>query len=142
MRTFQRSRDCKYHPHRSHIFQRVVFWDITLLLYAHDGVFLCTVLRAHHLSFWGVKQQMTETKGLRKMTKVKIIVIVIVLLLSLIVFIQNRQAVDTKVLFLTITMPLVLLLILTFIMGSILGLLIASHTLREPRKPPSPGDKQ
>jgi hypothetical protein len=36
-------------------------------------------------------------------------------------------------------MPLVLLLILTFIMGSILGLVIASYVLREPRKPQSPG---
>jgi len=69
------------------------------------------------------------------MTKVKIIVILIVSLLSLIVFIQNRQAVDTKLLFVTVTMPLVLLLIITFIMGSILGLIIASHVQRKPRKP-------
>ena len=69
------------------------------------------------------------------MTKVKIVVILIVSLLSLIVFIQNRQPVDTKLLFATVTMPLVLLLILTFIMGSILGLIIASYVLRKPRKP-------
>ena len=69
------------------------------------------------------------------MTKVKIIVILIVSLLSLMVFIQNRQAVDTKLLFVTVTMPLVLLLIITFIMGSILGLIIASYVLRKPRKP-------
>ena len=69
------------------------------------------------------------------MRKAKIIVILIVLLLALIVFVQNRQAVDTKLLFVTITMPLLLLLILTFIMGSILGLVIASYVLREPRKP-------
>jgi len=68
------------------------------------------------------------------MTKVKIIVILIVSLLSLIVFIQNRQAVDTKLLFVTVTMPLVLLLIITFIMGSVLGLIIASYMLRKPRK--------
>jgi uncharacterized integral membrane protein len=76
------------------------------------------------------------------MRKAKIIVILIVSLLLLIVFVQNRQAVDTKLLFVTITMPLVLLLILTFIMGSILGLVIASYVLREPRKPRSPGEKQ
>ncbi len=75
------------------------------------------------------------------MRKAKIIVILIVSLLSLIVFVQNRQAVDTKLLFVTITMPLVLLLILTFIMGSILGLIIASYVLRKPRKPRSPGEK-
>ncbi len=76
------------------------------------------------------------------MRKAKIIVILIVSLLSLIVFVQNRQGVDTKLLFVTITMPLVLLLILTFIMGSILGLVIATYVLREPRKPRSPGEKQ
>jgi len=76
------------------------------------------------------------------MRKTKIVVILIVSLLSLIVFIQNRQAIDTKLLFVTITMPLALLLILTFIMGSILGLVIASYVLREPLKPRSPGEKQ
>jgi len=76
------------------------------------------------------------------MRKAKIIVILIVLLLALIVFVQNRQAVDTKLLFVTITMPLVLLLILTLIMGSILGFVMASHMLQEPRKPRSPGEKQ
>jgi len=75
------------------------------------------------------------------MRKAKIIVILIVSLLSLIVFVQNREAVDTKLLFVTITMPLVLLLILTFMMGSILGLVIASYVLREPHKPRSPGEK-
>jgi uncharacterized integral membrane protein len=85
---------------------------------------------------------MTEREGLRKMGKAKIIVILIVSFLSLIVFVQNRQAVDTKLLFATITMPLVLLLILTFIMGSILGLVIASYVLWDPRKPLSPGEKR
>jgi uncharacterized integral membrane protein len=73
------------------------------------------------------------------MGKARIIIILIVSLLSLIVFVQNRQAVETKLLFATITMPLVLLLILTFIMGSILGLFIASYVLRKPRPP---GEKQ
>ena len=69
-------------------------------------------------------------------------VILLVLLLSLIVFIQNRQAIDTKLLFVTITMPLTLLLILTFIMGSILGLVIAGYVLRGPRKLRSQGEKR
>ena len=69
------------------------------------------------------------------MKKAKIIIILIVSLLSLIVFVQNRQAVETKLLFAKVTMPLALLLILTFIMGSILGLFIASYVLRKPRKP-------
>ena len=73
------------------------------------------------------------------MGKTRIIIILIVSLLSLIVFVQNRQAVETKLLFATITMPLFLLLILTFVMGSILGLFIASYLLRKPR---SPDEKQ
>lgn len=76
------------------------------------------------------------------MGKAKIIIILIVSLLSLIVFVQNRQAVETKLLFATITMPLVLLLILTFIMGSVLGLFIAGYILRKPRKPESPSEKR
>ena len=72
------------------------------------------------------------------MKKARIIIILIVSLLSLIVFIQNRQVVDTKLLFAKITMPLVLLLIITFIMGSILGLFIAGYMLR---KPMSQGEK-
>ncbi len=66
------------------------------------------------------------------MKKVKIIAIIIILLLALIVFIQNTQAVETKLLFLTITMPRVLLLMLTFIMGFIGGLITASYILRKP----------
>ena len=76
------------------------------------------------------------------MGKARIIIILIVSLLSLIVFVQNRQAVETKLLFATITMPLVLLLILTFIMGSILGLFIAGYKLRKPHKPAPQDEKQ
>jgi uncharacterized integral membrane protein len=39
-------------------------------------------------------------------------------------------------------MPLALLLILTFIMGSILGLFIAGYMLRKPQKPASQDEKQ
>jgi len=68
------------------------------------------------------------------MKKTKIVIILIISLLSLIVFIQNRQAIDTKLLFVTITMPLALLLILTSIIGCIVGIILASFVLREPRK--------
>ena len=69
------------------------------------------------------------------MKKVKIIAITTILLLALIVFLQNTQAVETKFLFMTITMPRVLLLMLTFIMGFIGGLITASYILRKPGKP-------
>ena len=69
------------------------------------------------------------------MKKIKVVVIIIISLLALIVFIQNTQAVETKFLFMTITMPRVLLLMLTFIMGFIGGLITASYILRKPSKP-------
>jgi len=69
------------------------------------------------------------------MRKVKIIAIIIILLLALIVSLQNTQAVETKLLFLTITMPRVLLLMLTFIMGFIGGLITTSYILRKPGQP-------
>jgi uncharacterized integral membrane protein len=76
------------------------------------------------------------------MRKTKIIIILIVSLLLLIVFIQNRQAVDTKLLFVTATMPLALLLIIALMLGSILGIVMTSYVLREHRKPRSLGEKQ
>ncbi len=66
--------------------------------------------------------------------KIKIIIIVGILLLTLIVSIQNTQAVETRLLFVTVTMPRVLLLLLTFVMGIVGGLIIASHVLRIPAK--------
>lgn len=69
------------------------------------------------------------------MKKVKVTAIIVILLLALIVFLQNTQAVETKLLFLTITMPRVLLLMLTFIMGFIGGLITASYILRKPGQP-------
>ncbi len=69
------------------------------------------------------------------MKKMKIILIIIISILTLVVFLQNTKAVETKLLFLTITMPRVLLLILTFIMGFIGGLITASYILRKPSKP-------
>ena len=69
------------------------------------------------------------------MKNAKVIAIIIILLLALIVFLQNTQSVETKLLFLTITMPRVLLLILTFIMGFIGGLITASYILRKTGQP-------
>ncbi len=66
--------------------------------------------------------------------KIKIIIIVGILLLTLIVSIQNTQAVETRLLFVTVTMPRVLLLLLTFVMGIVGGLIIASHVLHIPAK--------
>jgi putative membrane protein len=68
------------------------------------------------------------------MNKAKIITTVVILLLTLIVFLQNTQAVETKFLFLTATMPRVLLLFVTFVLGFVGGLITASYVLRKPAK--------
>ena len=57
------------------------------------------------------------------MKKFKIITIAVVLVLVLIVILQNTQSVETKLLFVRITMPRAFLLMLTFLFGFIAGLL-------------------
>jgi uncharacterized integral membrane protein len=58
--------------------------------------------------------------------KAKTIAIIVLTLLVLIVILQNTQSVETKVLFLTITMPKALLIIITFLVGFALGIIVAS----------------
>jgi len=57
------------------------------------------------------------------MKKFKIITMVVVSLLVLIVILQNTESVETKLLFVKITMPRAFLLMLTFLFGFIAGLL-------------------
>jgi putative membrane protein len=68
------------------------------------------------------------------MKKAKVITIVVIVLLALIVFLQNTQAVETRFLFLTVTMPRVLLLFVTFVLGFAGGVITASYVLRKPAK--------
>ena len=67
------------------------------------------------------------------MKKVKIIIIVIISLLALIVFLQNTEVVETRLLFMTIKMSRALLLILTFGLGFTAGLIV-SYMLKKPGK--------
>jgi uncharacterized integral membrane protein len=57
--------------------------------------------------------------------KMKTIVIIVLTLLVLIVILQNTQAVETKLLFLTITMPKALLIIVALLVGFALGVIAA-----------------
>lgn len=68
------------------------------------------------------------------MKKAKIIGIIIISLLILIIFLQNTQSAETKLLFVTIKMPIVILLMLTVLMGFIGGLVTKSYVLRKPGK--------
>jgi uncharacterized integral membrane protein len=72
------------------------------------------------------------------MKKAKIIVLIVSLVLVLIISLQNTKAVETRILFTTVTMPRVLLLLLTFIVGLIAGIILATGILRRsPAKKPA-----
>jgi uncharacterized integral membrane protein len=59
------------------------------------------------------------------MTRTKLIIAGVLALLVLIVILQNTAAVETKILFITLTMPRAVLLIGTTLVGFILGVLSA-----------------
>lgn len=60
------------------------------------------------------------------MKKMKTIVIIVLTLSVFIVILQNTQAVETRLLFLTITMPKALLIIVTLLVGFALGVIVTS----------------
>jgi uncharacterized integral membrane protein len=65
------------------------------------------------------------------MSKLKIVLITLVALLTLIVVLQNTQAVETRILFLTVTMPRAALLFGAFLIGFGLGVLAAGRLIRK-----------
>ena len=68
------------------------------------------------------------------MKNVKIILIILFLSLAVVVSLQNKQEVETKILFTTITMPRVLLLLSTLTLGFFVGLRTASLIRRKSGK--------
>lgn len=58
------------------------------------------------------------------MKKAKLIIILILAILTAIIILQNLDPVDTKVLFITISMPRALFIALTWLVGLICGILI------------------
>jgi len=68
------------------------------------------------------------------MKKVKLILIIIILLIALVVSLQNTEAVETKFLLLTVTMPRFLLLLMTFTLGFIGGMIAASVIMKKSEK--------
>ncbi len=61
------------------------------------------------------------------LNKLKVVAIAAITLLVLIVVLQNTQAVETNLLFLTLTMPNAALLFGTLIIGFAIGVLTAGH---------------
>jgi uncharacterized integral membrane protein len=68
------------------------------------------------------------------MKKVKMTIVLVVSLIAVIVFFQNTEIVETRLLFAKIAMPRFLLLISTFITGFIVGLITMSYFRRRPHK--------
>jgi uncharacterized integral membrane protein len=69
-----------------------------------------------------------------KMNRVKTVAIAVVVLLVIIVVFQNTQAVETKVLFLTVTLPNAVLLFGTSIIGFVIGVLTAGHIVSRAKR--------
>jgi uncharacterized integral membrane protein len=68
------------------------------------------------------------------MNKFAIVVMAVIGLLALIVVLQNTEAVNTKILFLTVTMPGAALLCGTLLIGFALGVVAAGWLVRKPRQ--------
>jgi uncharacterized integral membrane protein len=62
-----------------------------------------------------------------KMNALKVVTITAIALVAVIVVLQNTQAVETKLLFLTVTLPNAALLFGTLIVGFAIGVLTAGH---------------
>jgi uncharacterized integral membrane protein len=63
------------------------------------------------------------------MKKVKLVGIVVFLVLTVVLIWQNKEPVDTRILLLHVRMSQALLLVLTFVLGFLTGLLVAGHFL-------------
>ena len=62
---------------------------------------------------------------MQKMQKAKLISAIVAILLVVIVILQNTQAVETKLLFITITAPIAVLVGSSLLIGIVAGMLIA-----------------
>ena len=68
------------------------------------------------------------------MKKVKLIAIVVISVLAFIIFLQNTESVETKILFMKVAMPRAILLISMFLVGFVSGLITTSLLLRKSEK--------
>ena len=59
------------------------------------------------------------------MTKLKLIILLVLSVLAIVLVLQNTQAVETRLLFVTVTMPRAALLGLTLLIGFACGILVA-----------------
>jgi len=72
---------------------------------------------------------------MEKKDKIKLIALIVVAVLAIIIFLQNTEVVEARILLLTIQMSRALLLMLTFALGLLTGILVATNFLRKKTKP-------
>jgi uncharacterized integral membrane protein len=65
------------------------------------------------------------------MRKAKLVAIIVISVLTIIIFLQNTEPVQARLLFLEVQMSRALLLMLTFALGLVTGILIATNVLRK-----------
>jgi uncharacterized integral membrane protein len=68
------------------------------------------------------------------MKKVKLIAIIVISILAFIIFLQNTESVETRILFMKVAMPRAILLISTFLVGFVAGTITTSLLLRKSEK--------
>jgi uncharacterized integral membrane protein len=69
-----------------------------------------------------------------QLNKLKVVAIAAIALVTVIVVLQNTQSVETKLLFLTLTMPNAALLFGTLIIGFAIGVLTAGHIVSNAKR--------
>ncbi|MDD2599279.1 MAG: LapA family protein [Kiritimatiellae bacterium] len=72
------------------------------------------------------------------MPKVKLIILLVLVLVAIVLVLQNTQMVETKLLFVTVIMPLAALLGLTTLIGFAGGVLVALVFAVKRKRTPSP----
>ena len=61
----------------------------------------------------------------------RMILLIVVVVLAVIIFLQNTQTVETRILLLKFQMSRALLLMLTFLLGLLTGVLLTTNVLRK-----------
>lgn len=67
------------------------------------------------------------------MKNLKIVLVAIVAVLTLVVVLQNTAQVETRLLFVTVTMPRAILLAVTLLIGFVIGLLLGPRLSKKVR---------
>ena len=73
----------------------------------------------------GQVEDTTEIGGDWEMVRAKLIAAFVLVVVLLVVILQNTQPVETKIFFVTVTMPGAALLIFTMLIGIAVGILVA-----------------